>query len=303
MSRPVLVTGASGFLGATLLGVLAGALRRPAVGTYWANPIEVPRADAALVDLRDGRAADRLLRDLRPSAVIHCAALTDTGACERDPAGARAAIVDATRHLVAAARAHVPSAPFVALSTDLVFDGRGAPYAPGDGAKPLSAYGGLKHEAESPVLAHPGGAVVRASLMAGPPTRWKSGFLGWMRSALAEGRPSRLFADEFRSVVPVVDLAHALVALADRRAEGLFHAGGERLDRLRMGRILCEEGGFDPGLLVPSRRAEADGPPRPADVSLVSAAFWAAAGIRPRPFRQAVREALAAEEPTKAPMP
>jgi dTDP-4-dehydrorhamnose reductase len=294
--RPVLVTGASGFLGETLLRRLAER-GIPAVGTSFTASVSVPRADVIPVDLRDSRAVHRLVRDLRPSAVFHAAALTDPAFCEREPESARAANLDATAHLAAEVAAQAPRTPFVFLSTDLVFDGRAAPYAPGAWAKPLSVYGSLKYMAEAAALALPLGVVVRTALLFGPPMTRKQGFLGWMRGELQAGRPLTLFEDEFRTPLCTLDLSDGLIAAVERGLAGLFHAGGpERLSRLRMGEVLCEEAGLDAGLLRRARVSEFQGsPPRPADVSLDARAFWQATALSPRPFREGIRQVLAAQ--------
>ena len=302
--RPVLVTGASGFLGETLLRRLAGR-GVPAVGTSFTASVSVPRADVVPVDLRDHRAVHRLVRDLRPSAIFHAAALTDPAFCERESDSARAANLNATVHLAAEVAAQAPATPFAYLSTDLVFDGRAAPYAPGARAKPLSTYGSLKYMAEAAALALPLGVVVRTALLFGPPMTRKQGFLGWMRGELQAGRPLTLFEDEFRTPLCTLDLADGLVAAVERGLAGLFHAGGpERLSRVQMGEVLCEEAGLDKGLLRRARVSEYQGsPPRPADVSLESRAFWQATGLAPRPFRAGIRQILAAQPLHKEPAP
>ncbi len=82
---PVLVTGASGFLGEHLAWRLA-AVGNIVVGTNHHNPVRIFRADVIPIDLVDAASVLRLFRDLRPVAMFHCAALTDMNACERDPA-------------------------------------------------------------------------------------------------------------------------------------------------------------------------------------------------------------------------
>jgi len=292
-SAPILVTGASGFLGEHLVRVLA-ARGADVVGTYLNHPIDIAGARTVPVDLADGPAVERLIRDLRPGAVFHCAALTDAAACERDPAAAEAAIVDATARLAGALGRLAPGTPMVAVSTDLVFDGEGAPYAEEDEAKPLGVYGSLKLRAERPVLDLPLGSVVRTALLFGPPGTCKGGFLAWMIGAILRDERLTLFEDEVRTPVHVRDVVDAMLALAMGGRRGLFHAGGpERLSRMEMGRILCRVAGRDEKALVSVRLAESKYPaPRPRDVSLVSEKLREATGFAPRTFEQGLREIL-----------
>jgi dTDP-4-dehydrorhamnose reductase len=77
---------------------------------------------------------------MRPDVVVHCAALTDTGRCEREPALAHAVNVEGTGNVAkGAARA---GAMLFAVSTNEVFDGaKGAPYIEDDQTRAVNAYG------------------------------------------------------------------------------------------------------------------------------------------------------------------
>ena len=84
-SRPILITGATGFLGRYLLesapggqSVLAGVRN---LSVELAGNIAQPFA----LDLTQPETCYRAVLDAKPSAIIHAAAMADTGACERDP--------------------------------------------------------------------------------------------------------------------------------------------------------------------------------------------------------------------------
>ncbi|MEQ8821756.1 MAG: SDR family oxidoreductase [Sumerlaeia bacterium] len=292
--RPLLVTGMSGFLGEHLGRFLAQAGLRVA-GTFLQRPIQVPRADAVPVDLRDKLAVGRLVRDMRPPVIFHTAAMTDPNQCETDPQGAHHAIVGATANLIAAVQEHSPDTHLIALSTDLVFSGDNAPYSEVDGAKPLMVYGGQKRQMEVAVNAMATGTVVRAALIYGPPATHKGSFLAWMRGTLEKGEPLTLFSDEVRTPVFSGDLCEALASIAERRLFGLYHAGGpERLTRLEMGRLTCEVFGHPESLLAPRLLAEVPtAAPRPRDVSLDSSRLRDAIGYSPRTFREGLRAVAA----------
>lgn len=112
------------------------------------------------LDLTDEQAVSRRFAAERPDGVIHCAAMSRSPACEREPVLARRANVEATRHLARLFEGR----PMVFLSTDLVFDGTRAPYREDARTGPLSAYARTKAEAEGLVLEDPAHLVVRTSL-------------------------------------------------------------------------------------------------------------------------------------------
>ncbi|MCB2154441.1 SDR family oxidoreductase [bacterium] len=295
--RHVLVTGASGFLGEHVARHLAVNGGRVA-GTFFSHAIEIPYADLAPVDLRDEKAVHRLIRDMQPAAVIHCAATTSPAFCQQEPESAKAAILDATRFLVEAIQEKQPETPFLAVSTDLVFDGEHAPYGAGAEAKPVSVYGSLKLQAEALVAELPRGVVIRPALIYGPPGTHSRSFLGWMRENLAAGKPLGLFEDEVRTPVYVDDLADAMVAILEHGETGIWHAGGPGpLNRMQMGELVCRVFEYDRSLLRPQRLADSDyAAPRPRNVSLDSSQLWETLDRSPRSFESGLRRIAVLEE-------
>jgi dTDP-4-dehydrorhamnose reductase len=169
--------------------------------------------------------------------VLHCAALADADACERDPRRALALNVGATEALVeACARA---GARLAFVSTDLVFGAEPdpAPRREDSPARPLSVYGRSKLAGEEVVLRVPGNAAFRVALVTGRghgPRGSATEAVAW---ALGAGRSLRLFEDQYRTPVDPRSLARLFAAWAESAHGGLFHAGGpERVSRLELGR-------------------------------------------------------------------
>jgi dTDP-4-dehydrorhamnose reductase len=133
-------------------------------------------------------------------------------------------------------------------------------------------YGRTKLSAERSVLAFPGAAVARVSLMFGPSLNGQLSFFDRQREALRRGQPLTLFTDEWRTPLSLLTAARALVELADSPVTGLVHIGGpERMSRWEMGLRLAESLGCNPGTLAAGRQRDAPMPePRPQDVSLDS---------------------------------
>jgi dTDP-4-dehydrorhamnose reductase len=246
------ITGAGGLIGSYL---------ERTAPSHW----KVRGLTRATLDLTDAKAVKRRFRKDSPALFIHAAALSKTGACEKDPALALQLNVEVTQYLASLAA----ELPFFFFSTDLVFDGKRGNYGEGAAVNPLSVYGETKAEAERLVLQNPRHTVIRTSLNAGiSPTRDR-GFNEEMRAAWEQGRTLNLFVDEFRCPIPAVVTARAVWELVDKRATGLFHlAGAERLSRVEIGNALAARWpDLTPRINACSLKDYA-GPPRSPDTSL-----------------------------------
>lgn len=285
----MLVTGASGLLGGRLADLLARGHDVTAVRHRAPVPPGLAVVDA---DLLAPDALGPLLDRARPDAVVHSAALADPDACERDPDLARRANVLLSLDLARACRAR--GVRLVALSTDLVLAGDRAWTSEDVPAAPLLLYGRTKLDGESAILAEDAEAtVLRVALVLGrgfgPRTTASEG----LASALAAGRPVRLFTDQFRTPIDPESLADAIARVLARTVSGRFHIGGsERSSRheigLRVARVLgLPLQGIE---AVTQASYPAAGVRRPADVSLDCGRARRELGWEPRALDDAIRE-------------
>lgn len=268
MATRVLVTGATGHLGAYLVRELTvrGYEVRP-----WAHvrPATVCGVPARAVELTDRSEVTSAFREAAPDVVIQAAAMSAVGDCFRDPDRAEAVNVGGTATLAELCAA--AGSRLVFVSTDLVFDGERAPYSEVDPPAPLSVYGRTKAAAEHAVLAAAGDAVVRVSLLFGPALGGRPSFFDQQAEGLRAGRPTRLFHDEWRTPLGLATAARALIEIATSDVTGLFHVGGpERMSRLEMGQRLAAYLGTGTAGVVSASRLDVPGEPRPRDVSLDS---------------------------------
>jgi dTDP-4-dehydrorhamnose reductase len=234
----LLVTGGSGYLGRELVRRATEA-GWDVVGTSFTSRDGVP------LDVRDAGAVDRLVRDLRPDAVVHTAYL-------QDGPDAWAVTVEGAVHVARAAA----GTRLVHLSTDVVFDGRkGAPYVEEDEPSPVTDYGRAKAEAERRVTAaHPEALLVRPSLVYGgvEPSKHE-------RAALE--RAHTFYTDEIRCPIHVGDLASALLELVALDVGGPLHvAGADAVSRAEFAELIAR---------APVEKAPAP-PERPLDCTLDS---------------------------------
>jgi dTDP-4-dehydrorhamnose reductase len=248
--RPaVLLTGASGFFGRYLHAEL---------GARGVRVITAGRSGADVeLELGDPAAPAAAVDAAWPDVVLSCAAMASLAACERAPDAAWT--INAAAPAAFAAR----GVRVVQISTDLVFDGRHAPYGAGDPVQPLSVYGTTKAAAERAVVGA-GGLVVRVPLLIGRSHDGRRGATDMIRSAAS---PIVLFTDEHRTPLHAADAARGVAdLLLAPGAAGIVHlAGRERVSRWELAQRFAAAAGIS---LAHVRAGLAADPRRPADVSL-----------------------------------
>jgi dTDP-4-dehydrorhamnose reductase len=280
-----LVTGASGALGGYVVRQL---LQEAAPANVFAlagrSRVEAAGANVAAIDFCDRAALTAHVRAVRPDVILHLGGVTSLAAAADAVAHARRVNVDATRALADAA-AEV-GARLLFTSTDMAFDGKSPPYREDDPLRPTNAYGQSKVDAERAVLVRPGTLVVRLPLMYGFALTGRETTFAQQIAALRDGRPVRLFTDEFRAPLWLGDAAAALIALGRTPATGVMHVSGpERLSRYALIEQCAAVLGVSTRNLVPIRRADVPGgADRPADLVLDDSRFRRTLpDVRPRP--------------------
>lgn len=131
----VLVTGVKGQLGYDVMNELKK------------RGIEGIGVDVDEMDITDASACKKVIKEICPNAVIHCAAYTAVDAAEDNEELCRKVNADGTRNIAEVCREL--DCKMMYISTDYVFDGKGTrPWEPDDNRTPLNVYGQTKYEGE-----------------------------------------------------------------------------------------------------------------------------------------------------------
>lgn len=248
--RKILVTGASGLLGANFLAELPSHFE--AVGVTGHTPIKSANKNIKIIQsdlLVPGNAAN-LIAEHQPEIVVHCAAYASVDGCESDPKLAEALNVLVTAELAkAAAKA---SAYFVFISTDQVFDGEKGNYSETDQRQAINCYGETKIRAEDEVLkANAQSLIIRTNFF-GFNLLPKLDLAAWILGELEQGKKVPLFTDIIFSPILVNELVRLIFLAIDKRLTGVLHlAGHDPLSKYEFGKQLAEVFEHDQALCQP----------------------------------------------------
>ena len=250
-SKRILITGANGLLGQSLLFLgqnrheLLATGRGPARGDHFGFPY-------AELDSTKEEDYERVFEEFKPDVVIHSAAMTQVDDCEQDQEACNLLNVEATKYCAEACARH--GVHLIFLSTDFIFDGKNGPYGEEAEPAPLSVYGWSKLRAEDAVKASGARyAIARTVLVIGyVPGLSRSNIILWARQALGRGERIRVVHDQVRSPTWSVDLADGCLRIAEVGAEGIYHISGpDTMSILDLVRRVADHAGLDASLIDP----------------------------------------------------
>ncbi|MCX7993930.1 MAG: dTDP-4-dehydrorhamnose reductase, partial [Fimbriimonadales bacterium] len=157
---------------------------------------------------------------LRPEVVIHCAAMTNVDACERQPQEAYR--MNAYGAEVIASHCQRIGAVCVYISTDYVFDGaKRTPYHEYDAENPLSVYGRSKFLGEQAVWKFcPRHYIVRVAWLYG---KQRKSFPQFVLEQARAGQSPVVISDQIGSPTYVADVADRLLPLIQTDCYGIYH--------------------------------------------------------------------------------
>ena len=229
----ILVTGVCGQLGHDVVNNAAkrgyesiGSDIQP-VYSGVADGSAVTKAPYVQLDITDKDAVTSVIEEIRPDAVIHCAAWTAVDAAEDEENRDKVHKINAlgTRYIAEAAKA--VDAKMLYLSTDYVFDGKGdRPWEPDDKCyAPLNVYGRSKLDGEiavSEILEKY--FIVRIA--------WVFGLNGknFIKTMINVGKTHdtvRVVNDQIGTPTYTLDLSRLLVDMIGTEKYGYYHATNE----------------------------------------------------------------------------
>lgn len=225
----ILLTGSNGLLGQHLLKLFREVPAYHILATArGGNRLKDTRGYVyESMDIGDAVRVEEVISKYRPELIVHAAAMTQVDDCEIQPDLCRKVNVEATGHMLDAAKK--AGAFFLFLSTDFIFDGNDGPYREDDLPHPVSHYGQSKLDAEHLVMASGlDWAIARTVLVYGiAEDLSRSNIILWVKGKLEKGDRIKVVDDQWRTPTLVQDLAMGCRLITDKQARGVFNISGK----------------------------------------------------------------------------
>ncbi len=229
--KKVVVTGANGLLGQTLINLLLEENEVYDVYGLSRGTNRTERSDFTYISI-DITVHDKLsevIDEIAPEVVVNTAAMTNVDLCETEKEACDILNVDVVANLAKIcenSRTHL-----IHISTDFIFDGEKGYYKETDVPNPLSHYGWSKLKSEQ-VLQRSAAkfSILRTILVYGLVKNMaRNNIVLWVKEMLENGKEITIVDDQFRMPTYVEDLAMACKIAMDSKAEGIFNISSNTL--------------------------------------------------------------------------
>lgn len=250
----IFITGGSGLLGQYLNIELSRS--HQILTQYNSNQGNCSKYNCVRFDITDYNSLKEVFNDFNPDAVIHTAAISNPAAAEKEDSKKVYAVnVSATKQIAELCEKY--KSKMIYTSTDLVYAGyRGQMLKEDAKLIPVSLYAETKLMGEIKIKeTFDNYIILRTALLYGFGLNHSTNHFHQMYLSLKEGKEVKLFTDQYRTPLSVIDAARMINQLIqkDIKSEILNFGGLERVSRYELGEILCGVAGFNKNLLVKIR--------------------------------------------------
>ncbi len=228
--KKILVTGSNGLLGQKLVYNLINRNDVELIATSVGENRLIKREGYIYesLDITNKTQVETIIAKHKPDVIINTAAMTNVDACETKREECWALNVTSVKNFVDAIKQQ--PIHFIHLSTDFIFDGeKGSEYLENDIPNPQSYYALSKWEGEKVIQqSNIKWAIARTIIVYGIVDNMsRSNIVLWAKDALTKKQNINVVDDQFRSPTLAEDLAEGCIAIADKRAKGIYNLSGK----------------------------------------------------------------------------
>ncbi len=261
----VLIIGASGKVGKEIFKILKNKDNDSiydVFGTYNTNQME----GLEPLDITNLSDVETFLEKIKPTILIHTAAITYPPRCEENRELAWKINVEGTKNLVQYCMKN--NCKMIFISSDGVFNGKNGPFDESHETNPLNYYGETKVESEKIVSGLNDYLVIRTAWVndVAPDSR---SFAMQVINSLQNGDVFNAAIDQFGHPTYSVNLAEIIIELIKNNSEGIFHVTGSTyIDRFHFAKKIAKAFCLNPDMVHKTTTSLQQSQTRPMEANL-----------------------------------
>ena len=211
----ILVTGATGLLGRTLV---------PLLRVRGHNIVTQARVEDAdfLVDLADKNNADEMLTQIQPSVIINLVGLTSVEGCQEQTNAAYLANTRTVENLANWILQTGVACHLIQISTDHVYDGTG-PHAE-DKVTLTNNYAFSKYAGEL-AASRVSCTILRTNFVGRSKVSKRESLTDWVYTSLTSGKHVQVLQDVYFSPLSMATLVEMIQLVVEKKPAGIFNLG------------------------------------------------------------------------------
>ena len=243
--KKILITGASGMLGTTLVKLLSK--KYLVYATAGNDFLQNPAKNFKKFDLKT-KNYKSLYNWVKPNVIVHCAALTSHEYCQSNPKEAMLVNGDSVKKLIKV----FPEIKLIFISTDAVFPLKTHLANEKTKTSPVTTYGKSKELGERYLLSlAKNSCIVRTTIVGKNINSGKQSFAEWIVNSIKKGNKITLYGNTMFTPISIWNLAKELEWIIKNKVPTILHiAGREIVSKYDFGYNLCKELNLDLNLIT-----------------------------------------------------
>jgi len=241
----LLITGASGMLGATLVKNYQE--KYDVYATSRTDFLGNTSKNFLKFDLLE-KSYDKLIDWSAPDIILHCGAITDLDYSEVEKKITTAVNANSVKKFLG----YGSDLRVILISSDAVFPDKIKMAKETDQPMPQNVYGRSKEIAEKYILRNGNhNLAIRTTIIGKNINKKKVGFLEWIINSINNEKKITLFDDVFFTPITIWNLSDELEWIINNKISGLLHIScNEEISKYDLGLKICEKMGLDNSLIV-----------------------------------------------------
>lgn len=242
----ILVTGANGLLGSNLCMMW---FKNNEVYATGINKPNIPNCFNYKLDILNKQDL-KLIENIKPDIVIHCAALTNLEFCEENENIVEKINFGGTKNIAETCKKI--GCYLIHISTDALFNGKKGNYSEEDIPNPINIYGKTKLKAEEIVKKIGGNYIILRTNIYGWNLQNKFSLAEWMLDKLEKNEKLPGFEDVYFSPLLVNNLGKIILELISKKYIGILNvASSETCSKLDFAKKIAQVFELNENLIYP----------------------------------------------------